>query len=119
MALHNDIGKYGENLALEFLKKHNYIIEEVNWHYKNTEIDIIALKDNLLVIVEVKTRTSTAFGTPENFVTKKKIQNLIRATNAYCQQNLITYEIRFDIISVVVNPKKDEIQHIKDAFYLF
>src|SRR5690606_40143305 len=72
MATHNETGKKGEQLAKEFLEANNYVILETNYRYKKAEIDIIALKNNILAIIEVKTRTSIDFGEPESFVNNKK-----------------------------------------------
>ena len=71
MAIHNDIGKQGEQLATEYLVSQQYKILEKNFRYKKAEIDIIALKNNTLAIIEVKTRTSVTFGEPESFVNVK------------------------------------------------
>ena len=73
MAEHNELGKIGEQLAIDYLLKNGYKIRERNYRYLKAEVDIIALKENTLVAVEVKTRTSNYFGNPEDFVTKKKI----------------------------------------------
>jgi len=118
MAIHNDIGKQGEQLATEYLVSQQYKILEKNFRYKKAEIDIIALKNNTLAIIEVKTRTSVTFGEPESFVNAKKIKLILEATNAYIDSKSIDYEISLDIISVVIG-KKNEINHIKNAYYHF
>ena len=74
MAEHNDLGKFGEELAVEFLEKNGYTILETNWFFNKAEIDIIAQKENILAVVEVKTRSSLDFGLPQEFVKPKKIQ---------------------------------------------
>ena len=68
MAEHNELGKLGEELAVDFLQKNGYEILETNWVFQKAEIDIIAQKDNILVAVEVKTRSSIDFGLPQDFV---------------------------------------------------
>lgn len=118
MATHNDIGKQGEQLAKEFLETNNYVILETNYRYKKAEIDIIATKENILAIVEVKTRTSTHFGEPESFVNNKKIKLILEATNAYIIEKDLDLEISLDIISVVIS-KENEINHIPNAYYFF
>ena len=118
MATHNDIGKQGEQLAKEFLETNNYVILETNYRYKKAEIDIIAVKENILAIVEVKTRTSTHFGEPESFVNNKKIKLILEATNAYIMEKDLDLEVSLDIISVVVG-KENEINHIPNAYYFF
>lgn len=117
MADHNLLGKKGEELSLQYLKENGYLIKEKNWRFGKDEIDIIALNNDQLVIVEVKTRSTRFFGEPEFAVTKTKQRFLIRATHNYIIQNEIDLETRFDIISVVVTPEKSEIHHIKNAFY--
>lgn len=72
MAEHNELGKLGEELAVDFLQKNGYDILETNWVFQKAEIDIIAQKDNTLVAVEVKTRSSIDFGLPQDFVKPKK-----------------------------------------------
>jgi len=118
MATHNDIGKQGEQLAKEFLVTNNYVILETNYRYKKAEIDIIAVKENILAIIEVKTRTSTHFGEPESFVNNKKIKLILEATNAYIIEKDLDLEVSLDIISVVIG-KENEINHIPNAYYFF
>lgn len=118
MATHNETGKKGEQLAKEFLEANNYVILETNYRYKKAEIDIIALKNNILAIIEVKTRTSIDFGEPESFVNNKKIKLILEATNAYIDSKNIDYEVSLDIISVVIG-KTNEINHIENAYYFF
>lgn len=119
MASHNELGKKGEQRACFFLEAQGYEILETNWRYKNAEIDIIALFNGVLVIVEVKTRSSLAFGLPQDFVNKKKIKLLLQATNAYVDSFNRMEEVRFDIIAVHHNGSAWEIDHLKDAFYHF
>lgn len=119
MAEHNDLGILGEQLAKEYLIKKGYEILETNWRYLKAEIDIIAKKDKLLAIVEVKTRTSSFFGNPEEFITKSKIKLLISATDFYVQKRDLDLNVRFDVIAIVKNEKQTKINHIMDAFYGF
>ena len=117
MAEHNELGKKGEEMARKFLVEKGYEILATNWRYSKDEIDIIARKDNCLVIAEVKTRFSNVFGEPEEFVSNKKQSFLIRAANVYVEKNNITDEVRFDIISVLYHGARWQINHIEDAFY--
>ena len=119
MAGHNDLGKLGEELAVDFLKKNGYRILQTNFVFQKAEIDIIAQKGDVLAIVEVKTRTSTDFGLPQEFVKPKKIQLLVKAVNEYIIENDIDAEARFDIISIHKEGKRFEIEHLEDAFYYF
>ena len=119
MADHNDLGKLGEELAVEFLQKEGYEILETNWVFQKAELDIIARKGDILAAVEVKTRSSLAFGLPQEFVKSKKIQLLAKAINEYVISNDFDVNVRFDVISVYKNGKKFEIEHFIDAFYHF
>ena len=119
MAEHNDLGKFGEELAVDFLEKNGYEILETNWVFQKAEIDIIALKENILAIVEVKTRSSIEFGLPQDFVKPKKIQLLVKAVNEYVISNDLDVEVRFDIIAIYKEDKQFKIDHIEDAFYHF
>lgn len=119
MAEHNELGKLGEELAVEFLQKNGYEILETNWTFQKAEIDIIAKKQNVLAIVEVKTRSSIDFGLPQDFVKPKKIQLLVKAVNEYVICNDLEVEVRFDIIALHKDGKKFIIEHLEDAFYHF
>lgn len=117
MAQHNLLGKSGEELASEFLIGRGYIVRDVNWHSGKYELDIVAYKEEMLVIVEVKTRGSSDFAYPEEAVTDKKIRNIVRATEAYILMHDLSVDVRFDIISIVGKEPPFEIEHIEDAFF--
>ncbi|RDI08522.1 YraN family protein [Flavobacterium sp. AG291] len=119
MAEHNDLGKTGEEKAVEFLQKNGYSILQRNYVFQKAEIDIIAQKDNILAVVEVKTRSSLEFGLPQDFVKPKKIQLLVKAVNEYVIENDLDADVRFDIISVYKNGNVYEIEHLEDAFFHF
>jgi putative endonuclease len=119
MAEHNELGKLGEELAVEFLQKNGYEILETNWTFQKAEVDIIAQKENTLAIVEVKTRSSLEFGLPQDFVKPKKIQLLVKAVNEYVVSKNLDIEVRFDIIAIHKEGKSFVIEHLKDAFYHF
>lgn len=103
-------------MAANLLQQKGYRILERNWRCGHLEVDIIAETEDYLVIVEVKTRKSTAFGEPEVFVDRQKQRHLIRAAMLYAKFKCVTKEIRFDIISVVNSPECQEIKHIENAF---
>jgi putative endonuclease len=119
MAEHNELGKLGEEMAVEYLQHEGYEILETNWTFQKAEIDIIAQKENILAIVEVKTRSSLYFGLPQDFVKPKKIQLLVKAVNEYVISNDLDIEVRFDIIAVYKEGKTFEVEHLMDAFYHF
>ncbi|MBN2172687.1 MAG: YraN family protein [Bacteroidales bacterium] len=117
MAQHNELGKIGENIAFQYLLGKGYEIVERNWRFGKDEIDIIARYENRLVIIEVKTRSTDFFGDPEDSVGDKKQQFLIRAADEYVNQKDIDQEVRFDIISIIIEQNKHTVRHIEDAFY--
>ncbi len=120
MAEHNELGKEGEQIAVDLLLQKGYKIIERNWRYLKAEIDVIAQKDSdTLVIVEVKTRSNSFIGNPEEFVTNKKIKLLVMAANEYVVSRKLDIEVRFDIIAIVKNSKYQKIEHLEDAFYFF
>lgn len=119
MAEHNDLGNLGEELAVEFLEKSGYQILETNWTFQKAEVDIIARKENVLAIVEVKTRSSIDFGLPQDFVNPKKIQLLVKVVNEYVVSNDLDVEVRFDIIAIHKEGKGFKMEHLEDAFYYF
>lgn len=119
MAEHNELGKLGEDLAVDYLKKNGYTILDTNWTFQKAEIDIIAQKENTLAIVEVKTRSSLDFGLPQDFVKPKKIQLLVKAVDAYVNENNLDKEVRFDIIAIHKDEKSFAIEHLTDAFFYF
>ncbi|MEN9655264.1 MAG: hypothetical protein RL311_172 [Bacteroidota bacterium] len=119
MAEHNELGKLGEELAVEYLQNNDYTILETNWVFQKAEIDILAQKDNILAVVEVKTRSSIDFGLPQDFVKPKKIQLLVKAVNGYVNENDLDLEVRFDIIAISKKGQKFVIEHLTDAFFHF
>ncbi len=116
MADIHQTGKKGEILAMAHLRENGYEILESNWRSNHQEIDIIAKKNRILVVVEVKTRSSSRYGEPESFVSKAKQKHLIKAANHYLFQNHLNMEVRFDIISIVVTQEGPRITHIENAF---
>ena len=119
MAEHNELGKLGEELAVEFLRKEGYRILETNWTFQKAEIDILAQKENTLAVIEVKTRSSLDFGLPQDFVKPKKIQLLVKAVDAFVSERDLDIQVRFDIIAVHKEDKSFVIEHLIDAFYHF
>ena len=119
MADHNDLGKKGEQLAIDFLLKNNYKILEKNYRYLKAEVDIIAKKENILAVIEVKTRSTDYFGNPQDFVNPKKIKLLLSAIDHYVVQKDLDVEVRFDIIAIIHQNNNTKIDHLEDAFLHF
>lgn len=118
MAAHNELGKRGEAIAKDYLENLGYRILNMNWKYGRAEVDVIASQDGKLIFVEVKTRSSTDYGEPEDFVCTKKEKQLEWASSAYIEQRNHQGEIRFDIIAIVFENKDlYKINHIEDAFW--
>lgn len=118
MARHNDIGKAGEGIARDYLEERGYRILEQGWRYRRAEVDLIAMQQRTLVFIEVKTRSSTAFGQPEDFVTGHKEDLLAAAAHAYIDHIDHDWEVRFDIISILyLDEQAYSIKHIEDAFF--
>lgn len=110
-------GDKGEEIACAYLNENGYSIVNRNWKNKHEEIDIIAEKDNTLIVVEVKTRIAPVLNSPESSVTSSKQKLLIKAADAYSQLSNKNYDIRFDIITVLISENSHKIEHIQDAFY--
>lgn len=109
------IGKLGEEIACLYLQSEGYKILERNYRYGHFEADIIASKDDILVVVEVKTRKDYRYLYANEAVNYKKQYNLIALTENYIIQNcLYNHDIRFDVIECYWESKK--ISHIINAF---
>ena len=119
MAIHNDIGKKGEEIAKAYLVSKGYEILETNYHLRKAEIDLIVTNEVHLVVVEVKTRSQSFLKSLQHTMTPSKINLLIRAANYYVQSHQIQKEVRFDIITVILRGEQYEIDHMIDAFYHF
>ena len=119
MAQHNELGNKGEQIAIDYLIKKGYTILDKTWRYLKSEVDIIAQIENTLAVVEVKTRSSDYFGSPQDFVNPKKIQLLVTAINEYVISKDLDLEVRFDIIAILKTDTKEKIEHLKDAFLYF
>ena len=114
-----ELGKKGEEVALRFLKKKGYKIIEKNYVCKMGEMDIIAREKDTLVFVEVKTRTSMAFGPPQLAVNSMKQMQLSKVALYFLKEKrLEDIKARFDVVAILLRPKGEEIELIKDAFDL-
>lgn len=119
MAKHNKLGEEGEKLATELLLRKGYEILAKNYRFKKFEVDIIALHENTLVAVEVKTRSTPDFGDPQEFLKKAQIKNLVEAVDHYITENDLDYEVRFDIVAIIKNKLGTRTEHLEDAFLHF
>lgn len=119
MAEHYELGKTGEQLAVNYLISKGYKIVERNWRFQKAEIDIIARKAETLIAVEVKTRSTKDFGNPQDFVNPKKIKLMVLAMNEYILHKDLDIELRFDIIAITKDESNFDIEHFKNAFLYF
>ena len=112
-----ELGKKGEEVALRFLKKKGYRVIERNYVCKMGEVDIIAKEKDTLVFIEVKTRTSTAFGPPQLAVTPAKQMQISKAAWSFLKEKRIEdVKARFDVVAILIRPEGEEIELIRDAF---
>lgn len=119
MAQHNELGKMGEEAAARLMIEKGYDIVDRNWTFHGYEIDIVAENEAFIVFLEVKTRTSVQWGNPEDFVGIARQRRMVEAADHYLIEHAIDKPARFDIVGVVWNGGKFEIEHIEDAFLPF
>ena len=110
-------GSVAEEIAIDYLKKNGYEILAQNWYNHHHELDIIARKNGLVAIVEVKSLASAYLREPYQSVNRNKQRMIISATNAYIRKHNINDDVRFDIISIIMNMNEPQIEHIENAFY--
>ena len=116
MSQHNDTGRKGEALSLEFLKLSGFTILHTNWRHRHWEIDVIAERKGILHFIEVKTRTSELYGFPEESITKKKMQYLMNAATEFLFLNPQWVRIQYDALSVLMKDNDVEYFFIEDIF---
>lgn len=118
MAQRHTIGKQGEDIASAYLESLGYHILERNWRFSKAEIDIICKDNDVLVFVEVKSKSYTYFGAPEDSISTYKENLIIDAANRYMESISYDWAIRFDIVSIIFDKNKNPaITHFKDAFF--
>ena len=117
MANHNNTGHLGEKMAAEYLLKRGFNILHKNWRHSHWEVDVIASLNDTLHFIEVKTRRTNKFGFPEDDVTKKKMENLINASEEYLLLYPQWKQIQFDILSIsILKNKPAEYFFIEDVY---
>jgi putative endonuclease len=113
-------GKIGEEEACRWLKEQDYCILQRNWRCRSGEVDIIAAREELLIFVEVRSRSShSGFGTPQESVDQRKMQQVRSTAAVYLQMTgEHTRQIRFDVIAVMMNHDGEilSINHLENAF---
>lgn len=118
MADHNETGARGEEIAVDHLINQGYIILEKNWRHRRTEIDIIAKHKDVLVFIEVKTRSDDFFGEPASYADDKKMKRIATGATVYMNQIGHDWEVRFDVIGVLLHgPQRAEVRHYEDVYW--
>jgi putative endonuclease len=118
MAKHNELGKEGEQLAENFLLQKDFAILHRNWRYSHYEIDIVALKNNILHFVEVKSRSSQNFSMPEESVGKKKTRSILKAADEFLFLHPEYNDFHIDILSIIIKISGDpEFFFIEDIYF--
>ncbi len=108
-------GFIGEKIAQGYLKDVGYKIIDTNFYSKKGEIDIIMREDNIIIFVEVKTRTNFKFGTPASAINKEKKLHIKKTAKIFLQINKLTnFNIRFDVVEVIFQNGKCKVNHIKN-----
>jgi putative endonuclease len=117
LSKHQDTGKKGEALAVHYLQKNGFAILYQNWRHSRYEVDIIASKETVLHFIEVKTRSSLQFGTPEASVDTKKIKNLLKASEEFQHQHPGWKRVQFDVLAILLGTDcTEEYFFIEDVY---
>jgi putative endonuclease len=119
LAAHYRQGRDGEEAAVDYLCAEGYEIRGRNYRFRRAEIDILAFRDGVLVVVEVKTRTRGFYKSLSHTISPSKIQRLVRAADHFVRANGLETEVRFDIIQLCGKPGNYDIVHLRNAFYHF
>jgi putative endonuclease len=109
-----EIGRQGENLAAEFLKKKGWEIVNRNYRHGKAEIDLIVRRDDWTIFVEVKTRSTSTYGEPEDFVDEFQARKIYDAAEEFIFSTDWQGHVRFDIVSIKLGDPT-EIEHLEDA----
>lgn len=117
MSKHIDLGKKGEEMALDFLLKKKYTLLHKNYRYNRGEIDLIFSFNKQMIFVEVKTRESNYLVDPRMLVSLSKQKQIIKVADFYLKQNEIDLESRFDVVVIVINNAEKTMIHYEDAFH--
>lgn len=118
MPVSTERGRWGEEIAAQYLQHSGFDVLHRNWRFSRFEIDIIASKNQTLHFIEVKTRTSQEFGLPEESVSLKKILNLLKAGEQYQWQHPKWTRVQYDILSVSLDTGKPPAFYLIEDIYL-
>ena len=111
------LGSLGEDIAAKYLQEQGYKILHRNFRSRYGEIDIICGREQSVIFVEVKTRTNTSFGSPEESITKTKQQHIHKVALIYLETYPYSFqEIRFDVIGIIMDGSEPKLNHLEAAF---
>ena len=118
------LGRFGEQVAAKYLQNKGYKILAKNYYTREGEIDLVCQKDDVIIFVEVKTRTNQTFGWPEEAVTDEKLEKIATASEEYLQEKEIDSEWQIDIISIIIDQRKkiakiNHFQNISQTWQIF
>jgi putative endonuclease len=119
MGQHNEFGKQGEEIAVAYLIEKGYEVVYRNYRYLKGEIDIIAQKNEVLAMVEVRARRNDRIIKIADTVSRKKISLLVMTADRFVAERNLDVEVRFDIIAILKNERIFKIEHLEGAFYHF
>ncbi len=110
-------GRLGENLAAEQLTARGYRVVARNYRHSHAEIDLIAWDGDILVFIEVKTRKNSDFGHPSGFLSAAQQKRISHAASHYMEEIDYDWEIRFDVIAVILEGPEPTVEHVEDAWF--
>ena len=118
MAAKDELGRRGEDLAVEYLTQRGLVVLSRNWRCRDGELDVVATDQERLVVCEVKTRSGTRYGEPAEAVDGRKAARISRVTQAWLAAHQVRWcEIRFDVLAVLAEPGRPvTVQHYEAAF---
>ncbi len=119
MADSHDFGAKAEDFAAQYMLSKGFCILHRNWTYDHKELDIVCTDGRILIIAEVKARQCETFPLPEDLLTRAKERFILEASEEYLYRFGVTMPVRFDLLAVIGNDKKMDIQHIEDAIIPF
>jgi putative endonuclease len=118
MAAKDELGRRGEDVAVEYLQNKGLVVLDRNWRCRDGEIDVVASEPGRLVVCEIKTRSGTRYGEPAEAVTPLKANRIRAVTRAWLAAHTTDWcPIRFDVVAVLIRPGRPvTLQHFEDAF---
>ena len=117
MSRHIEIGREGEDLAADWLVRNGFTLLYRNWRHGRYEVDILAGRNNILHVIEVKTRRSKAYGHPEESVSRKKIEHMLQGASAWLYRWPVYRRVQYDVLAItLVRGQEPEIVLFEDVY---